>query len=198
MKRRSPTTVGLATLALSALLLTGCGGDGVGPLDSATEDPSIENAAAASDSVEARSALRDEQVEAAVRDLGLVDPAQDVRLDAASAEFGALSPEQLNSALLDENPSVRQAAVDALLDEPEAVVLERLTQLTFAMTDPDETVRESVVAVLGTSNDPRTIALLLKARGDESEVVREEAREALAGLRAVSERIDQESPQNGD
>jgi HEAT repeat protein len=63
------------------------------------------------------------------------------------------------------------------------------------MNDPDEAVRESVVEVLRGSEDPRAIALLLKARGDSSVIVREEALEALSELRSVSApRIDEDGP----
>ncbi len=198
MCRRLPAAVRLATMALPVFLLTGCGGDGVDVPDTASGYPVQENASPLVSVVEDEPSRHDEQFQEAVRDLALVDPAQDVRLDVASAEFGLLSTEQLNIALLDENPAVRQTAIDALLGESESVVLERLALLELAMTDPDESVRESVVAVLGGSNDPRAIALLLKARGDESAVVREEAREALAGLRTVPERKDHNSPQSGD
>ena len=183
MKPGACTSIRLAAIVLSAWLLAGCEGDGtVGP-ESASEKLAVsgnpENVTAKRTDYDQRA----EEVQEAARDLGLVDPAQEVRLDTASEFHGALSIEQLEIALQDENPAVRQEAVDALLGAPEAFVLSRLNQLSYAMTDPAEAVRESVVAVLGGSSDPRAIALLLAARGDESPIVREEAREALRGFR---------------
>ncbi len=179
------TVIRLATcLLMSACLLVGCGGDGgavADPKASATAAPAPTQNAEGEDPD-----LRAQEVAAAIRDLALVDPGQDVRLDAASAAFGRLTTEQLRVALLDENPAVRQEALDALLGEPESAILERLELLRFAMTDPDESVRESAVAVLGGSGDPRVVTLLLRARGDESPVVRAEAREVLADLRDAS------------
>lgn len=197
MTLRIYQALGLATLLLPACLLAGCGGDPVAR-DTANGRVPVERGVRVSSPNDQEVDPRVAQVQEAVRDLGLVDPAQDVRLDAASAEFGALSTEQLGVALLDESPAVRQAAIDALLTEPEVVVLKRMEQLRFAMTDPDEAVRESVVAVLSNSSDPRVIALLLDARGDESPVVREDAREALAELREQTDHLGEKTLHSGD
>ena len=187
MKPGACARIRLAAIVLPAWLLAGCEGDGTAAPQSVAEYPVAIRSQPVQTAPPPEYDQRAEDLREAVRDLGLVDPMQDVRLDVASEALGELSIEQFEIALQDESPEVRQEAIDALLGAPEAVVLSRLAQLRYAMTDPDESVRESVVAVLGVSGDPRVISLLLQARGDESPIVREEAREALAAIKAYQE-----------
>ena len=149
MTRHASICARLAALLLPAWLLVACGGDGSVAGNRTADRPAavVQAGNGADEHLQADAVAPDEvpvevpgQIDEAVRDLGLVDPTQALRIDVASAEFGTLSAEQLQMALLDGNPSVRQAAVDALLAEPEAVVLARLPQLKYALTDPDETV----------------------------------------------------------
>lgn len=187
----------LTALALSALLMAACGG-GADP-----ESVSAESFESSADAQTQRAAGWDgvdsDDADAAVLDLGLVDPNRGVRISTASADSGVLSVEQFGSALLDESPSVRQAAVDGIVGSPPEVLLARLPHLKQAFSDLDEGVRESAVEALSGWDDPRAISLLLEARGDASPLVREEAREALAepGSAGV-QRLDEIPFNSGD
>ena len=177
-----------AALLLPVFLHVACGGEGV-PSSRAAEVPDPadgQRRAALPDGRDPGVAVlsaRADEADLAARQLALVDPARSVRVDAAAAGSGRLTVDQLDTALLDSNPAVRQAALDALIGESPQVLAERLALLRSAINDPDEATRESVVAVLAGWRDPRAVALLLQARSDESAIVREESREALAELR---------------
>lgn len=190
----------LAVFLLSVVFLTGCEGDGMsspdvrpGELSGQERDGRRQESAAPQQEAPMTAAVQE-----AIVDLGLVDPSQAVRLDVASNGYGLLSVEQFSVALIDEAPAVRQAAVDAVIGAPEQILRERLESLKYALTDPDEAVRESVVAALAGLDDPRSIALLLEAQGDSSPLVSEEAREALARLQAVNPSAAEVSLHPGD
>ena len=107
---------------------------------------------------------------------------------------GELSVEQFGMALMDFDPAVRQAAIDALVGMPDPVLIPRLEHLEYALSDPDESVRETVVEALRGSEDPRVIALLLQARRDASIIVREEALDALSAIRPETGSADERFP----
>lgn len=121
--------------------------------------------------------------DAAVRDLGLTDWDTEVRLETALGLAGVLSADQLQVALSDQSPTVRRAAVESLRHLAGDEMSSRVPRLAEALQDPDEAVREAAVEVLAMAGGPRSVALLLEARGDSSPIVREEAAEALYRLR---------------
>jgi hypothetical protein len=166
---------------IGLVLIVGCGGgrphdrttprtDPIQQVGTDTDQPGYPSGArAASESA----------ADQAVRDLGLVDADRRVRIATASGEAGLLSLEQFRVAILDQNPSVRLAALEGLDLPCEAT---RMPYLKEVLNDPVAAIREAVVERLGACPDPRAIALLLEARGDENPRVREEALEALYRL----------------
>ena len=164
---------------IGAMLIAGCGGSGLDP-------EAMPGAALGSNQAEAAViSLRPEQdddVDRAVRDLGLVDPDRSVRITTATGASGWLSADQIGSAMLDPSATVRRAAIEGLLGTGSNHVATFIPQLRLALDDPESSVREAVVEVLAECRDPRAVALLLEARGDASPIVREEAAQALYRL----------------
>ena len=115
----------------------------------------------------------------AVRDHGLMDSDPQVRISIVEGDRGPLTSEQFETAMLDQNATVRRGAVEAMIGLPGSEVRDLFPQLGDALADSEPSVREAVVELLATIHHPKAIALLLQARGDSSRIVREEAAEAL-------------------
>ena len=124
-------------------------------------------------------ARREAEYLSLVRDHGLLDSNPLVRISIAEGDRGSLSAAQLETAMLDQKPTVRRSAVEGLIGLPDSDVVGLFPQLRDALGDSEPSVREAVVEVLAIIDHPKAVALLLEARGDSSRIVREEAAEAL-------------------
>jgi hypothetical protein len=90
------------------------------------------------------------------------------------------SLESLASALEDEDPEVREEAVDLLADSEDERAVLYLSEVL--LNDEDEDVRESAAMALEDLGDQRAIGALIRALRDPEAGVRESAVDALAEI----------------
>ena len=88
--------------------------------------------------------------------------------------------ESIATALEDEDPEVREEAVDRLGESEDDLALARLTEVL--LKDKDSDVRESAAEALGEIGDTRATGALIQALRDSDPGVRESAVDALSQI----------------